>query len=87
MIVSEKVVSPTGWDNSSQFGKWLSYMIARSLLVSSLSCGFHECEGLPAVKFFEAFVNMFVWLIAWSTSIPMDQSEAGTNGFILEIVT
>lgn len=21
MIVSEKVVSPTGWDNSSQFGK------------------------------------------------------------------
>jgi hypothetical protein len=38
----------------------LSYMIARSLLVSSLSCGFHECEGLPAVKFFEAFVNMFV---------------------------
>ena len=43
-IVSGEVVSPTGWDNGSFFGRWYSDMIFRKLIVGGLSDGYVNME-------------------------------------------
>lgn len=73
MIVSEKVVSPTGWNNGSQFGKWFSYMIACNLLVSRLSYGFMNVEVYlqwnslrPLLCLFDCLIYLHPHASIWS---------------------